>query len=256
MEDKLEREEQIAQAPPTARVELEEIVAGQQIEPEIQALIARCMEGTEPYERELKPWEMQKFSPMNVTTILLISAGFRQKQAAEILGIEQHRVSVTVNHPYGRKLLHALMHRQSGRVLDIRTRMETFAGDILDKMYKDAMQSEDLKIVSSIGFAMLDRAGYAPTQNIKVDSRSVNVSATTDPATLSRIANALDESNSVDRYIMPTRPKSLAPAEARSIGTSEPTPARDEAEVAPSGIGPRAGDQVKPGSNADGGRGA
>jgi predicted XRE-type DNA-binding protein len=242
MAERLEREEQIATTPPVPKVELEDIVADQQLEPEIQALIARCMEGTEPYERELKSWEMQKFSPMNVTTILMMSAGFRQKQVAEILGIEQHRISVTVNHPYGRKLLHALMHRQSGRVLDIRTRMETFAGDILDKMYKDAMQSEDLKIVSSIGFAMLDRAGYAPAQNINVNSKSVNVSATTDPATLSRIANALEESNSVDRFIMPTRPKSLAPAEGRSVGTSEPPPARDDIEVAPSVVSPRAGD--------------
>ena len=242
MEDKLEREEQIAQAPPAPRLELEDIVADQTIEPEIRALIERCMEGTEPYERELKSWEMQKFSPVNVTTILMMSAGFRQKQVAEILGIEQHRVSVTANHPYGRKLLHALMHRQSGRVLDIRTRMEQFAGDIMDKMYKDAMLSNDLKTVSSIGFAMLDRAGYAPTQNIKVDSRNVSVSATTDPATLSRIANALEESNSVDRFIMPTRPKVIAPAEAQSVGTLEPTPARDETEVAPpGGVGPRAG---------------
>lgn len=242
MEDKLEREEQIAQTPPAPRIELEGIVTDQVDDPETRALIERCMEGTEPYERELKSWEMQRFSPVNVTTILLMSAGFRQKQVAEILGIEQHRVSVTANHPYGRKLLHALMHRQSGRVLDIRTRMETYASDMLDKMYADAMKSADLKTTASIGFAMLDRAGYAPQQNINVKSQSVNVSATTDPATLSRIANALEESNSVDRFIMPTRPKVIAPAEAQSVGTLEPTPARDEAEVAPpSGVGPRAG---------------
>lgn len=251
MEDKLEREEQIAQAPPAPMLELEDIVVDQQLEPEIRALIERCMDGTEPLGRDLKTNEPTRFSPHNVTEILMLAAGFRNNDVCRMLGVTPTHVSVIKHHPYGRKLLHALMHRQSGRVLDIRTRMEQFAGDIMDKMYKDAMLSEDLKTVSSIGFALLDRAGYAPTQNIKVDSRNVSVSATTDPATLSRIANALEESNSVDRFIMPTRPKVIAPAEAQSVGTLEPTPARDETEVAPpSGVGPRAGaNEVRPGAS-------
>lgn len=242
MEDKLEREEQIApqSLPQAAMLEVEDIVSSEQFEPEIRALIERCMDGTEEKGRKLANNEPDRFSPANVTVILMLAAGFRNKDVCAMLGYTPAYVSTIKHHPYGRKLLHALMHRQSGRVIDIRTRMEEYAGDILDKVYGDAMKSDDLKVVSSIGFDLLDRVGYAPQQNINVKSQSVNVSATTDQATLSRIASALEESNRVDQFIMPTRPPVVAPGEVRSIGTSESTPARDDPQ--PRGeIGPRPG---------------
>lgn len=242
MEDRLEREEQIAAMPPKQPLaEIGDIVAEEQFEPELRALIERCMDGTEPKERPLGNNEPDQFSPANVTVILMLAAGFRNKDVCSMLGYTPTYVSVIKHHPYGRKLLHALMHRQSGRVLDIRTRMEAYAGDILDKVYKDAMFSDDLKVVSSIGFDLLDRTGYAPQQNISVKSQSVNVTATTDPTTLSRIASALEESNRVDQFIMPTRPPVVAPGEERSVGTSESTPARDADSQPRESVGPRPG---------------
>lgn len=226
-ESPLEREEQLApaQSPDILPLEmdhatLEDIVAEQQLDPEIRALISRCMEGVEPYGRELKYWEPKKFSPINIATVLLLSAGFRQSDVAEILGIQQQRISVVACHPYGKKLIHALMHKQTGRVLDIRTRLETYAGDMLDKIYTDAMKSDDLKVTASITFDLLDRAGHNPTQ--KIESRSEHVESNVSDASINRLSTALEESARVNSQVMPYIRQSAPPAVGgESIGTPQ-----------------------------------
>ena len=243
MEDRLEREEQLVRGPgPEILSVQEELAEDQSLDPETQALIARCMEGTEPLERELKPWEQKDFSAINVTTIMLAAAGFRNAQIAQIQGINQAHISVTLRHPYGRKILHAMMNRQGARVLDIKTRLEEYASDLLDKVANMALQKEvqDLELVAKVGFGILDRAGYGVTQ--KIESKSTAVTAVASEQTLSRFARALEESRSVDRDIMPVWTPPPAPAEDRSVGTSESVPSAREPEVPlDSGLGPRAG---------------
>jgi predicted transcriptional regulator len=236
MEHRLEHEEQLA--PPPSMVEmtssqLDDIAAEQQLDPEIRALIARCLDGTEDYGRELKSYEPAKFSPINVATILLMSAGFRQVEAAEILGLQQTRVSVIAHHPYGRKLLSALMTKQSGRVLDIKTRLEQYAGELLDKIHLEAKASNNLGLVSKITFDMLDRAGFNPTQ--KIEARTTSTEVTVTDNALNRLSNALEESRRVDSAIMPHMKASVPPAVGGEvIGASQQADAGDESGFAPS----------------------
>ena len=233
-EERLDREEQVV----SAQTELAELAEHEELAPEVQALVQRCMEGTEPYDRELKYWEPKAFSPINVMSVMLAAAGFRAVQIAQIQGIEQQRISVILRHPYGRKILHAMMNRQGSRVLDIKTRLEEYASDLLDKVAGLALHAEqqDLELVSKVTFGLLDRAGYGTTQKIESKSTSVSVAAT--EHTLQRFTQAMEESQSIDRDIMPSWVPPAPPAEDRSVGTSESVPSAREPE---DGLSPRAG---------------
>jgi len=248
MPERLEREEQLEQFPAghtvteQAKADLETIAAEEQLDPETQALVQRCMEGTEPYGRELKFWEPKAFSPVNIMSVMLAAAGFRAVQIAEIQGIEQQRISVILRHPYGRKILHAMMNRQGGRVLDIKTMLEEYASDLLDKVAGLALAKEqvDLELVSKVGFGLLDRAGYGVTQ--KIESRSASVAVTASEPIIQRFTQALEESRRIDKDIMPAWVPPAPPAEDRSVGTSESVPSAREQEGTPtSELDPRAG---------------
>lgn len=214
MSEALEREEHIVTDEPSGRdittSQLEELAAEQQLDPEVRELISRCMAGTEDYGRELKYWEPKRFSPVNITTILLLSAGFRAVEVAQILGIEQQRIAVTKCHPYGQKLLSALLHRQSARVIDIKTRLESYAETMLDTIYQKAVHSDDLKLQTHITFEMLDRAGYGPTQ--KIESKTERTNNDVSEAAVNRLSSALEESSRVNSAIMPYMKPSVPPA--------------------------------------------
>jgi hypothetical protein len=228
MEERLEREERIVQGPDKlfqaaqaiAYTEELESVETESLEPEIKALITRCMEGTEPVDVPLKPWQNQRFNATNVTVVLLRAAGLKGSQIAEMLGQDQARVSVILTHPYGKKILQAMMHRQGARIVDIKTRLEDYAGAILDKMHEEAMKSEDLKIVAAVGFGLLDRAGYGTVQKIQSESRSLSVTAS--PENISALTDALNGSDRVDRHVMPNFKVKPPPSDGgRSVGSTE-----------------------------------
>lgn len=219
--EKLEPEEQLqTQAQAQAQVvvgELDDVNVAQQLDPETQALVQRCMDGTEPYGRELKYWEPKAFNPINIMTVMLASAGFKAVQIEEIQGIDKARISVILRHPYGRKILYAMMNRQGSRVLDIKTRLEEYASDLIDKVYIEAMAEKDLKISSAITFGLLDRAGYGVTTKVETKSTAVAVSAS--EHTMQRLASAMEGSNIVDSLVMPAWTPPAKPAEGQSVGT-------------------------------------
>lgn len=230
MSERLEREEQLPGPPSPVEVSstmVDDIAAEQQLDPEIRDLVARCMSGVEDYGRELKPYEPQRFSPTNITTIFMLAAGFRGSEISRILGVTNMNVSLIKNHPYGQKLLHAMMHRQSARVLDIKTRLDSYAADMLDRLYQGAVHTEDLKLKTQITFGMLDRAGWGPTQ--KVESRSEIKETTVSDATIDRLSSALEESSRVNSAIMPHIKPSVPPAVGGEvIGASQQEPADAE----------------------------
>jgi hypothetical protein len=212
MEDRLERETQIAEpeAPAKDTALSESESSGQQaiaeevgvtaMSPEVIQLIEQLMAGTEPYSRNLKPWEVPKFNPLHINICTLRAAGFKGVEISKILGLDQSRVSQIITHPYGVKLIRALVPKNSVRVLDIRTRLEEYAGDLLDKVYGQAMLSEDLEQVGKVTFSMLDRAGHAPKMQ-PADSKPSGVMS---DSVLRRLTGALEQSQQVNTEVMPT----------------------------------------------------
>lgn len=167
----------------------------------VKDLLGRCMDGTEPTGRELKHNEVKKFAPQHINIIMLRAAGFRSGEIARWLELDPVYVSVVLNHPYGKKLISALVQHTAAGVTDIKTRLSIYASDMLDKIYGLALQESDLEKVSKVGFALLDRAGHGPTQKIQAETKRGMDTAT--EATLGRLSAALEESNAVDRVIMP-----------------------------------------------------
>lgn len=190
----------------------------------VKDLIKRCMDGTEPPERPLHSNEARQFSTQHVNICMLKVAGFRTGEIASACGYTPTMVSVTIHHPYGRKIIHALMTARGTRVLDIRSRLDEYAGEVLDHMYGLAVASQDLKEVSNVTFGLLDRAGYSTTHKIT----QVPASQLASENALARVASALEQSASVDSHIMQSYVPSSPPDEGRGGVDSERSGARDQ----------------------------
>ena len=223
MEDSLARETQIAE-PTSVVTSADTVVAALEeatLAPAIQALISRCIDGTESYGRDLKSWEVQKFNSNHVQAVLLRIAGFRPVEIATMVGLGQHAVYVLMGHPYTKKIIKALVPEQTTRVIDIRTRMEEQARELMDHAFGLAMKSEDLKPVADVTFGFLDRAGYGAVQ--KSANVSLSASDLTSERTMSRLADALDESKRVDDVIMPGWVAPKPPEEGSVVAAESPT---------------------------------
>jgi hypothetical protein len=221
MEDSLAREEQVntsMSAPASAGVSaLDDAI----LAPAIQALIARCIDGKEPYGRDLKINEVQKFNSNHVQAVLLRVAGFRPREIAEMVGLGMQQVYLLMTHPYTKKIIKALVPEQTTRVINIRTRMEEQAAELMDHAFGLAMASQELKDVKDVTFGFLDRAGYGAVQktaNVSLSSKDL-----ASEHTMSRVADALGESNLVDTVVMPNWTSPRPPEE----GSRDPLPSSE-----------------------------
>lgn len=239
MEDRLEPEIQISPVPgPSAAEEDATSLASdtpglREISVETKLLISRCMDGTEPYDRPLKDNEPQKLSNVAVNAIMLKAAGFRAADIEKLIGMSYVTISVICNHPYGKRILHSLMHEQGSRVLDIKTRLEEGASKMLDHALKLALAEQDTETVSKVTFGFLDRAGFGPTQKHEHKSESKSGPLSAASPYLSRIASALDESARIDSQILPTYKQSRPPEDTASAAPSSRDPFEAEEKQSP-----------------------
>lgn len=199
---------------------------------ELRAMIARCMDGTEPTGRTLATDEPKRFTSRHVNICLLRAAGFKVREIAETAGYTKVMVTTIINHPYGRKIIHAVVMSRGARVLDIRTKLDSYSAELLDRMYEMAQNSEDLVAVGKVTFGLLDRAGYGAVQKVQQD---VHVSKGVDStANIARLADALGESTTIDAHVMPTYVPKPPPDESRTdMGSSDLAHGRSDT-VAPS----------------------
>ena len=175
----------------------------------VQALIQRCLDGSEPIEESEKNWAWEKIdtrglSPAAVNMAMLRAAGFKPADIAKMMNCNHQYVTMVCHHPYGKKIIAAIIGEQATKVIDIRTRMEQMAGDLLELVYADALKGTDTEHRAKVTFALLDRAGYGPKQITESKNTNVNLNATATDKTLSRLAKAMEDSALVDAKIMPT----------------------------------------------------
>jgi hypothetical protein len=191
--------------------------------PEVQELIKRCLDGTEPFDRDRKYWQALKFGPQHVNIAVLRAAGFKPSEIAKTLHQCVSHISVVLHHPYARKIIHAIVPENSPRIIDIRTRLEAHASALLDHMVDLALKSEDVDAVRQVGFGLLDRVGHGPVQktiNASVPASAFMEGAVAEHPSLGRLAAAMEESNRIDKEVMPGWKPSRPPEEG-SLPSSE-----------------------------------
>lgn len=207
MEDRLESEQRVGgtsqeveqpsgQAPDVQGEEFDNIT--KEVSPEVKLLISRCLDGSEPLDRPLKEWEPDKLSTRALQAVLLRAGGFKNKDVARLMDLDPATVSVFVGHPYGKKIIAAMMVHQSVKVLDIKSKLEFYAHEMLDHTFGLAMQDQDLNNVQKVTFSLLDRAGYGPKSTIEHETKE-SASLANNSHLLSRIGDALSESKAVER---------------------------------------------------------
>jgi hypothetical protein len=232
-ERRLETEEQIAPANVIAQEELDTVLDHSNLRPEVQALIERMLAGIEPYGRDLKAHEVKKFSPMHINIATLRAAGFKGTEIIQITGCGKQHVYLTLIHPYAKKLIQALVPQNSVRVIDIRTRLDEYAGELLDKTFGLALVSEDFEQVTKVTFGLLDRAGFSAKEvaSSKPDGREIPA----DASTMRRLLSAMEGSKQVDEQIMPHYVGSAPPDEILpEVGSEEELDATPVASGSPS----------------------
>lgn len=249
MEERLEVETQLADESPELSLgqqvqdSNDEEVGASRLSPQVQEMIQRMLDGKEAYGRDLKPNEPMKFSPTHVNICTLKAAGFKGNEIAQMVGLDPVRVSTILRHPYGIKLIGALVPKNSVRVLDIRTKLADYADELLDVTCGLALKSEDLEQVSKVTFGLLDRAGYAPKAGV-VDGKGERGLGTENNQLLGRVFAALNESTQVNQHIMPGYVQRRPPEEGQlpgsevvgSSGSLAPA-SRDVSETSPSELG-------------------
>lgn len=214
MEQPLEREERVVN-PEHAQAVRDMDSAFDQAwnNPALQGLIQRCLTGEEPQD-DIDPgvytpdgaYQGDKFNMTHVQIVMLRAAGFRNKDVAQMLGVTSPMVYYTLRHPYARKILGLLVPMHAVKVIDIRTRMEHYASELVDHAYDLAKESKDVAEVSRVTFGFLDRAGFAPrTQPASPEGAAAAPdSLPKNDRLLARIAAAVEESVIVDRQVMPS----------------------------------------------------
>jgi hypothetical protein len=181
------------------------------LSPEVMELIEHLLDGTEAYGRDLKSWEMTKFNPIHINICVLKAAGFRGTEISKIVGMEQSNISQVLRHPYGIKLVAALVPRSAVKVFDIRTKLEEYASTLLDEVYKAALTCENIDVQARVTFGLLDRAGFQPKQGD--GGLKAPPAAGMSSPTMARLMRAMGESEIVDREVMPGRTPSVPPEE-------------------------------------------
>lgn len=196
------------------------------ISKEISELIQRCLDGTEPCEKLKTYNQNDKFCAKHVNMVMLRVAGFKVGEIAAACGHHISSVSQILHHPYSLKIQHALVVSRGTRVLDIRTKLDQYADEILDQIFELTQASKDLEAVTKVGFGLLDRAGYGATQRVQQVPADRGLAS---EGTLSRLASALEESSVVDASIMPA----YVPKPPPDDGLTPSSSSGSDAEVDP-----------------------
>lgn len=225
MAERLEAETQIADEAPRDELRvakglaaLNEADEASRLSPEVQELIDRLFTGTEPVGRELKPWEVNKFNASHIMICSLRAAGFRGTEIGKMLDVTAAHVSAIITHPYGVKLVRALAKQSSGSVIDIRTRLDEYASELLDHTFSLAMQDNNVEQVSKVTFGLLDRAGYAAKSAEQGGEKPQQVF---DSPALTRLAKAMEGSNSINAHVMPSFVPRRPPDEGALVESEE-----------------------------------
>ena len=215
MEESLARETQIVETQDLAP-ELGSDVAT--LSSHAQELIHRCMDGTEDMTGA-KPWHVKKLNASHIQMLMLRAAGFKPAEISQMIGYEVQAIAQLMTHPYAKKIFKALVPDQYTRVIDIRTRMEAQASELMDKLFGMTFVSDDIKEVKDVTFGFLDRAGYnAVNKGVAVTATPKDLREAGESA-LSRLATAMDESNLVDSVVMPNYRPSKPPEEGSRAGS-------------------------------------
>ena len=210
--------------------------------PELRALVQKILDGTEPLGGPLHQNMPQKFTPRHINFALSYIAGMKIAQIAEMFGCGYQAVYWTVRHPWTKKLKELIAPQNAVRVIDIRTRMDQYAGDLMDYLFEKTIAEADTEVVAKVTFGLLDRAGYSPVnKTMPVDARTPGALPLQDnQSALSRLARAMEESNRVNNEIMPAWIPPKPPEDGGgSVGTPDQSPSDESGpEMTPSGTSP------------------
>lgn len=121
------------------------------------------LDGVAARGRNLKYWENLKLRPRHVQMLLMKAAGYTNKAISRRMQLTESRVSVIVNHPDAMFLLSHLVSFQAEKLLDVKARIQSHAGEALDTALL-LMRTAKEEVRERSAFKILGMAGYGVIQ--------------------------------------------------------------------------------------------
>ena len=162
----------------------------------LEATIRGALEGTLPLGRAMKPWELQKLSPVHLQMVFDKASGMKGVEIAAKHGVDSARVYTILGHPHAEALLGELMSVQADRIADPIERMKSFSHEMINtklELVRDPQSPRTLR--NDIAGDFLDRAGYGARKKLDIAAEhSIKIPA----EAAHRLADALEASKRIE----------------------------------------------------------
>lgn len=222
--------------------------------PKIEEMIRKAMAGALPWPREKRDYETEKLNAKHLSVIMLKALGHRNVRIAEITGYTEAWISTTVNHPYARRILSAILTEASLNTADIQERLKDAAPAMLD-VVEDVAFDPDAKpsVRARNAFKWLELAGYGAKQRHehKVEG---HITMESDQAEL--LKSALEESRQIQEaeYVVlgdeAREDRRLGPG--GGDGSAPDDPASGSGSLPPGASGTSPSDELRKGTDSHG----
>lgn len=182
-------------------------------------LVARVMSGLVPRTRPLKSWEPAFLDERHLQAVFMRATGLKQSVIANLMGWDQSRTSIILNHPDAQYILTKLISYAADEVLDVQTRIKGYAGEALDKVVDVMRNSQDLRLASANAFEILKMAGHGA-----VEKKEVKTEIAISADHVSALGDAIREAQQVPARIETISYRSLASDSGRVSSVVPETP--------------------------------
>jgi len=173
----------------------------------LMGLIMATLDAELPREEALDYWEPDKLSPKHLQVLIMKAAGFKNRAISEQLQLSESRISVIVNHPDSQQVLAGLVALAADQLTDLNTQLKAYSHEILPSLMQDfrvLANREDvdgIKARASLGFGILDRAGFGPTRKVEGKVQHQMVMPAGEAA---RLAGVIEEAEEAEYEILDT----------------------------------------------------
>jgi hypothetical protein len=207
----------------------------------ITEMVIGAAKGELPLERELRPGEPQKLSPVHIQMCIDRATGLSVAEIAARHEYSYPRTSAILLSPHAQTLISTMLSAAADRVQDIGERLEALAPEALNVKVEILRHSKSDNLRNKIADDILDRAGYGSRKQVDINSRGVLVLPASQAASLGAV---LEESQLVatldySAHLSTNRP-SVESHSPSSDGALQQSAGQHLVAAAPPVAGPRA----------------
>lgn len=135
----------------------------------LQHLIDRAGTGTLVRDRDLKPWEPDRLSPVHIQMCLDRAAGASVTEVAAKYDYDISRVSVVLRHPDAQQIMTTVLSMSADRLVDVTERLKYLAPEALNVKVELMRLAGAESLRDKAASDILSMAGFGSRKGIEVN---------------------------------------------------------------------------------------